>query len=95
MTGNDIPRYYLLGITNTNKQVPIFVYFMSILTKMFIHRCKNTDIKPTIQNLKKYIQQTEKLERNVATGRGRSNLEKHLDKWSPFIEQDIGRPRNY
>ena len=62
MTGNNIPRYYLLGITNTNKQVPIFVYFMSILTKMFIHRCKNTDIKPTIQDLKKYIQQTEKLE---------------------------------
>ena len=72
-----------------NLYVPQFVYCIATLTKMFIHNCKNTNTIPSAQDLKKYIQNTEKIERNIATGNGRASLLKHLDKWTPFIEQDI------
>ena len=92
----DIPeenhaRFYLMGITKENSYAPLFVYFITILTKMFIHRCKHTNILPCAQELKQYIKSTETLERNIATGKGRACLLKHLGKWTPFIEQDIGK----
>ena len=89
---NDIPddfspRYCLLGITEGNNYVPTFVYFMCILTKMFIHYCKNTNTRPTTSDLKKYIKNIESTERNIATGKGRKPLLNHLAKWSDFIKK--------
>ena len=85
---NDSPRLYLLGINTDNSYATNFVYFVSILTKMYIHTCKNINKTPTTQGLKKYIQRTETIERTIATGRGRPTLLKHLDKWTPFIENN-------
>ena len=62
------------------------MYFLCILTKMFIiHRCKNINIKPTAKELKVYIQRFEAIERNIATSKGRQSLNKHLGKWTPFV----------
>ena len=83
------PRYCLMGITDNNHYVPSFVYFMCILTKMFIHFCKNIHTRPTSTNLKKYITNVETIERNIATGKGRKSLLKHLNKWTSFIENDV------
>ena len=79
---------YLMGITNEHNYTPPFVYFLCILTKMYIHTCKNTESIPKIQGLKKYIKQTEVIERSIATGRGRVPLLNHLEKWTPFIENE-------
>ena len=82
-------RFYLMRITRDNLYVPKCVYFISILTKMYIHKCKNTNTLPIAQELKKYIQNIQTIERKIATGRGRLTLLKHLDKWSPFREQSL------
>ena len=70
----DTPRYYILGISEDNHYSDTFVYFTCILTKLYIHNCKYNETIPNTLDLKKYIMNTEQLERRTASG-------KHTGGW--------------